>query len=154
LIARQAPSIETAGEQLVNATWPPSEYEYAVVELPATLAAPRMARVWVTAAPVTASLTEAEHDDILLVISELVTNAVRHVTYGPGEGTVSLALGVARPCLRIEVCDRGTGFSIQGVDPPAPDAPDGRGLLIVDAIATRWGASRGSRHCVWMEMGR
>jgi signal transduction histidine kinase len=45
-----------------------------------------------------------------------VTNAVRH---GPGGDTVSLALGVATPRLRIEVCDRGTGFPIEGVDPYA-----------------------------------
>ena len=46
----------------------------------------------------------------MLVISEVVTNAVRHVTHGPGEGTVRVALGVARRRLRIEVCDGGTGF--------------------------------------------
>jgi anti-sigma regulatory factor (Ser/Thr protein kinase) len=146
--------VEDVGEQLVDASWPPSEYECAVVELPATVAAARAARDWAAAASVTGSLKESERDDVMLVISELVTNAVRHVTYGPDEGTVSLALGVATPRLRIEVCDRGTGFSIEGIDPPGPDAPDGRGLFIVDAIAMRWGASRGGRHCVWTEIKR
>jgi anti-sigma regulatory factor (Ser/Thr protein kinase) len=146
--------VEDVGEQLLGATWSPSEYEYAVVELPATLAAARAARHWATAACVTSSLKPAERDDVMLVISELVTNAVRHVTYGPGEATVSVAVGVATPRLRIEVCDPGAGFSIEGVRPRAPDAPDGRGLLIVDAIALRWGASRGARHCVWTEIKR
>ena len=146
--------VEDVGEQLVDATWPHSEYEYAVVELPATRGAPGMARAWATAASVASSLTKAEHADVKLVISELVTNAVRHVTYGPGENMVSLALGVATLRLRIEVCDRGTGFLIERVDPPAPHAPDRRGLLIVDAIALRWGASRGARHCVWTEIKR
>jgi anti-sigma regulatory factor (Ser/Thr protein kinase) len=146
--------VEDVGEQLVDATWPPWEYEYDVVELPATLGAPRMARVWATAASVASSLTKGERDDVMLVISELVNNAVRHVTYGPGEATVSLAVGVAMPRVRIEVCDCGTGFSIEGVDRPAPDAPDGRGLFIIDAIALRWGASRGARHCVWTEIER
>jgi anti-sigma regulatory factor (Ser/Thr protein kinase) len=146
--------VQDVGEQLVEATWSPSDYEYAVVELPATLAAARAARHWATAASITGSLKDAERGDVMLVISELVTNAVRHVTYGTGEDTVSLAVGVATPRLRIEVCDPGTGFSIEGVDPRAPDAADGRGLLIVDAIALRWGASRGGRHCVWMEIKR
>jgi serine/threonine-protein kinase RsbW len=145
---------EDVGEQLVDATWPPSEYEYAVVQLPATPGAARMARAWATAASVTASLKEAERDDVMLVISELVTNAVRHVSHVPGEDTVSVALGVATPRLRIEVCDRGTGFAIEDVDRPTLDAPDGRGLFIVDAIAMRWGASRRGRHCVWTEIKR
>jgi anti-sigma regulatory factor (Ser/Thr protein kinase) len=146
--------VQDVGEQLVDATWSPSEYEYAVVELPVTLAAAGAARDWATAASVTRSLEEAERGDVMLAISELVTNAVRHVNYGPGEYTVSLAVGVATLRLRIEVCDPGTGFSIEGMDARAPDAPDGRGLLIVDAIALRWGASRGDRHCVWMEIKR
>jgi hypothetical protein len=54
-----------------------------------------MARVWATTASVTGSLKESERDDVMLLIRELVTNAVRHVTYVPGEGTVSAALGVA-----------------------------------------------------------
>jgi hypothetical protein len=52
--------VEDVGEQLVDATWPPAEYEYDVVELPATLGAPRMARVWATEASVASSLTKAE----------------------------------------------------------------------------------------------
>jgi len=146
--------VEDVGEQLVDATWSPAQYAYAVVELPATLGAARAAREWATAASVTSSLGHVERGDVMLVISELVTNAVRHVVYGPGEATVSLAVGVARLRLRIEVCDPGAGFSIEGVHPSAPDAPDGRGLLIVDAIALRWGASRGGRHCVWTEIKR
>jgi anti-sigma regulatory factor (Ser/Thr protein kinase) len=145
---------EDVGEQLVDASWPPPDYQYAVLELPATLRAPRSARVWATAAAVTGSLNDAERDDVMLVISELVTNAVRHSTYGPGEDTVSVALGVATPRLRIEVCDRGTGFAVEHVDRPILDAPEGRGLFIVDAIATRWGTSQRGRHCVWMEIER
>jgi anti-sigma regulatory factor (Ser/Thr protein kinase) len=95
---------------------------------PATLAAARVARDWAAAASVTGSLKENERDDVMLVISELVTKAVRHVTYAPGEATVSLAVGVATPRLRIEVCDCGTGCPLEGVDPPALDAPSGRGV--------------------------
>ena len=146
--------VEDVGEQLVDATWSPSQYEYAVVELPATLAAAGAAREWATAGSITSSLKEAERGDVMLLISELVTNAVRHAISGRGEDTVSVALGVATACLRIEVCDPGTGFAIEGVDRCAPDEPEGRGLRIVDAIALRWGASHGGRHCVWLEIQR
>lgn len=145
--------VEDIGEQLVDATWSHSEYEYAAVELPAELAAARAARDWATAS-ITSSLKDAERGEVMLVISELVTNAVRHATHGSSEDTVSLAVGVAKQCVRIEVCDSGTGFTIEAIDARAPDALDGRGLLIVDAIAQRWGASRGGRHCVWTEIKR
>lgn len=145
---------EDVGEQLADATWPPPRYDYAVVQLPAAPAAARAARAWARAAPVASSLTERERDDVVLVICELVTNAVRHVGSAPGEESVSLALGVAAPRLRVEVCDTGPGFSIAAIDPPQADAPDGRGLFIVDALAVRWGASRRGRHCVWAELER
>jgi hypothetical protein len=55
-------------------------------------------------------------------------------------------------CVQIRVTDGGS------VTPPAPrtvdpDAIDGRGLTIVDALATRWGVERGGRgQCVWAEL--
>jgi anti-sigma regulatory factor (Ser/Thr protein kinase) len=146
--------VEDVGERLVDANWSPSRYEYAVVELPATLAAAGAARDWATAVPVTSSLKNAERGDVMLVISELVTNAVRHANGGQGHDTVSVAVGIATARLRIEVCDTGAGFSVDGVDRCASDEPGGRGLLIVDAIAQRWGASRDGRHCVWLEIKR
>src|SRR5690242_21795297 len=57
--------VQDVGEQLVDAIWSPSEYEYAVVELPATLDAARAARKWATAALVTRSLEETERDDVM-----------------------------------------------------------------------------------------
>ncbi|MFF8387412.1 ATP-binding protein [Streptomyces kanasensis] len=69
-----------------------------------------------------------------LVVSELVTNAIRH-----GRGEVGLTVAAGADGLRIEVSD----------DNPAParlrpaDEADecGRGLLLVDALATTWGVS-------------
>jgi anti-sigma regulatory factor (Ser/Thr protein kinase) len=86
-----------------------------------------------------------------LVVSELVTNAVRH---GPGE-TISLRL-VAQPDGGItgEVVDQGDGHAAIDEQDVTTDGLDdelaagGRGLLIVDRLATNWGVEPGSTH-VW-----
>ena len=91
-------------------------------------------------------------DRVELVVSELVTNAVRH---GPGE-TISLRL-VAQPdgVITGEVVDQGDGHAaIDGRDVTTDGLDDGelaesgRGLLIVDRLATAWGVEPGSTH-VW-----
>lgn len=90
-------------------------------------------------------------DRVELVVSELVTNAVRH---GPGE-TISLRL-VATPGGGVtgEVVDQGDGHALIGEQDLTSDGLDdelaegGRGLLIVDRLATAWGVEPGSTH-VW-----
>jgi anti-sigma regulatory factor (Ser/Thr protein kinase) len=74
------------------------------------------------------------HDDILLVFSELVTNAVRH---GGGSGRVGVEH--SRGVTHLEVRDRAAA-------PPAPPAPGpttrpegGFGLRIVGELSTDWG---------------
>jgi anti-sigma regulatory factor (Ser/Thr protein kinase) len=92
-------------------------------------------------------------DRVELVVSELVTNAVRH---GPGE-PISLRL-IAQPDGGVsgEVVDQGDGHrqvEVRGQDPgPAVDVQEltegGRGLLIVDSLSSQWGVQPGST-CVW-----
>lgn len=86
--------------------------------------------------------------DAKLLVSELVTNSVRHGGPGP------LELRVGRPAggtLRVDVVDGGAGF--------VPHERDGRGgaaggwgLEIVDAVARRWGLLERRSH-VWFEVG-
>jgi anti-sigma regulatory factor (Ser/Thr protein kinase) len=95
-------------------------------------------------------------DRVELVVSELVTNAVRH---GPGE-TISLRL-VAQPdgVITGEVVDQGDGHVAIGEQDVTDDGLDdelaesGRGLLIVDRLATAWGVEPGSTH-VWFRFDR
>lgn len=86
-------------------------------------------------------------DRVELVVSELVTNAVRH---GPGE-TISLRL-VAGPDGGVagEVVDQGYGHSAIGEHRESSDelSAGGRGLLIVDRLTDEWGVTPGSTH-VW-----
>ncbi len=90
-------------------------------------------------------------EDILLLVSELVTNAVRHADVGPDRSLhVELKRWPSR--VRVEVAHPGPGFEHEGV-PPSLDATGGWGLVIVDRIADRWGiASRSGATCVWFEL--
>lgn len=90
------------------------------------------------------------HGVAALLVSELVTNSVKHsrATNGIIEVLICLTAGL----LRVEVSDDGQGF-----DPPegVPDDEDlGRGLKIVDELGDRWGRPTGLRTCVWFELDR
>ncbi|WP_242909832.1 ATP-binding protein [Actinomadura terrae] len=89
----------------------------------------------------------ADVDDIILMVDELVTNAIVH-----GTGPVRLALTLDGPVLTGRIGDN---------DPAAPAAPGGpprvldwaeagRGLLLVTALATEFGAHPdGTGKTVW-----
>jgi anti-sigma regulatory factor (Ser/Thr protein kinase) len=90
--------------------------------------------------------------DIVAVTAELVGNAIRHAAPLPG-GVVRVAWRLlSNGCVQIRVTDGGAAT------PPAPrfaapDAVDGRGLTIVDALSARWGVERdGLGQCVWVEI--
>ncbi|WP_420080178.1 ATP-binding protein [Streptomyces sp. JL4002] len=84
--------------------------------------------------------------DAELCVTELLANVVRHV----GEGTpVTLRVtGTGRAArTRVELTD-----PAPGVRPVRREAA-GRGLALVDALAARWGVTRGARtKTVWCEL--
>jgi anti-sigma regulatory factor (Ser/Thr protein kinase) len=87
-----------------------------------------------------------------LVVSELVTNAVRHG--GPtADGAVELSVGVDGERARVEVSDGGQGFA-----PPGGLGDDGEvggwGLVVVDRLADRWGIEVNGKTLVWLEFDR
>ena len=84
------------------------------------------------------SLDRSAVEDVKLLVSELVTNAVRHPR---STGAIELAVDIGRRCVRVEVTDPGTGFKRPRLSAPTPDALGGRGLLIVDRLASRWGVA-------------
>jgi anti-sigma regulatory factor (Ser/Thr protein kinase) len=89
-------------------------------------------------------------DDIRLLVSELVTNAVRHAG-GPPGGEVALDVSIDAPSVRVEVADPGGGFSPQPRDDEM-SRPGGWGLYLVDRIADRWGVARNHTNRVWFEL--
>ena len=87
--------------------------------------------------------------DVLLLVSELVTNSVK---YGD-RGALKLQIESRGPRkLRVEVIDQGDGFIPQARDRPMNE-PGGWGLHLVEALTDRWGVYEGSTH-VWFEIDR
>ncbi|MGN4159956.1 ATP-binding protein [Streptomyces sp. NEAU-PBA10] len=74
-------------------------------------------------------------DDACLVAGEMVANACRHTRSPVIRVSVTRLDG---PGVEIAVTDRSRALPIR--KPSRPDALDGRGLVLVDAIAARWGA--------------
>jgi two-component sensor histidine kinase len=105
---------------------------------------------------VRAALTRIEEiervvQDLLLISSELVTNAILHSGCARGD---QLDVSLSR-------CDRGyvlavtdPGNSGQRADPapPRPAGTGGHGLRIVEKLAARWGEARGRGYQVWAEV--
>ena len=89
-------------------------------------------------------------EDIRLLVSELVTNAVRHAG-GPAGGQVQLDVTVEPPRVRVEVADPGAGFDPEPRDDEMT-RPGGWGLYLVDRIADRWGVVRNTMNRVWFEV--
>jgi anti-sigma regulatory factor (Ser/Thr protein kinase) len=92
-------------------------------------------------------------EDLALLTSEVVTNAVKHGPI-PIENNVSLEALVFDDVIRVEVQDSGAGF-----DPPIPGPPDeprpsGWGLLLVEELARRWGVESLPSSTVWFEVAR
>jgi anti-sigma regulatory factor (Ser/Thr protein kinase) len=88
-----------------------------------------------------------------LVISEVVTNAVRHANLTLSQ-PIRVVLALVPRMLRIEVTDDGEGFD-PVVEPPLDQDPDegGWGLFLVEQLADRWGVDQGPPTTVWFELG-
>ena len=81
-----------------------------------------------------------------LLASELVTNSIVHAS-----GEVMLRASCPAGHLRVEVMDHGEGVPTRRVP-----GESGRGLQIVEALATRWGINRsnGAGREAWFELER
>jgi anti-sigma regulatory factor (Ser/Thr protein kinase) len=91
--------------------------------------------------------------DVVLLISELVTNSVRHAGLDASQ-PLQLSVGMEGDAVRIAVRDGGLGF----LPPKAPEDPahvGGWGLVLVDQLSQRWGVEReGGATIVWCELKR
>jgi anti-sigma regulatory factor (Ser/Thr protein kinase) len=88
-------------------------------------------------------LDAKQRDDAALMVSELVTNALRH-----GVGVISLQIDIQPAGLWIEVSDEGEARLSPG---PSPGAHGGWGLRIVEELADEWGVRAGSTK-VWFRL--
>jgi anti-sigma regulatory factor (Ser/Thr protein kinase) len=88
-------------------------------------------------------------NDVRLMVSELVTNGLRHGRLQPTD-RITLTVHAADAVLRVEVRNPGRGFT-----PPVRDGsakPGGWGLVIVAELSTAWGVVDDGATCVWFEI--
>ena len=117
-------------------------------ELPAVPAAVAAARGIVDEAAT--GLPSALRDDAALLVSELMSNAVRH-----GGATATLTVTVVGGYLTVEVHDDGPGRPAMPSGPLDPSVASGRGLRILDRIAAEWGVENdedGAGKTVWFRL--
>ncbi|WP_440100386.1 ATP-binding protein [Streptosporangium sp. H16] len=92
----------------------------------------------------TGRVADAALDDVVLLLSEVVTNSVVHSDSGHApEGSVTVCLGLGAGMVHAEVIDDGSATSLPFVRAAAPDSDGGRGLLLVEAMTTTWGTHHG-----------
>ena len=86
----------------------------------------------------------AHLDLALLLVSELVTNSVRHGGSAVSGGVVTVTVAAGAEAVRVEVTDRsGVGIPVLPSTAPADCEAEGRrGLWLVDALSARWGYQR------------
>jgi anti-sigma regulatory factor (Ser/Thr protein kinase) len=88
-------------------------------------------------------------DDLRLLVSEVVTNAVVHT--GPqANQSVEMRVEMAPDRTRVEVRDKGPGFEPTAA--PEPRAVGGMGMVLVDRLSRRWGIGPGPDFGIWFEL--
>lgn len=94
-----------------------------------------------------------DRDDAMLVLSELVSNAVKHASPLPG-GEVQVRWSIAEDQMHIEITDGGAATRPNAVI-AAMSALGGRGLDIVRTVSRQWGVTEdGDCVTVWADVAR
>jgi len=88
-------------------------------------------------------------EDVRLLLTELVTNALRHSAVAPGD-EIGVRAEVADGTVRIEVHDPGRDGDVERRAPGARGG--GYGLFLVDRLTNRWGVERRDGTTVWAEL--
>ena len=109
-------------------------------------------RVWMRAI---GELPDDQLGDVRLLVSELVTNALRHADLRPDD-SISLRVRIDSALVRVEVADPGQGFHLGGAAEDR-ETVEGWGLYLVATLADRWGVERdasATANAVWFELDR
>jgi anti-sigma regulatory factor (Ser/Thr protein kinase) len=113
--------------------------------------APARARAAVSAWCEPLAVSSASRQALVLLVSELVSNAVLHAK-APLESPIALTARLGEDSVHVSVSDAGEGFVPRPRDPAR--LSDGYGLFLLDKIASRWGVDASGSTNVWFELPR
>ncbi|MFJ3648142.1 ATP-binding protein [Streptomyces murinus] len=134
---RQGALSEKPRGPLTEARLPASDASFELPAHPLSVGAARrvvreLLTVW--------DVPEGVRDDVVLVVSELITNALVHA----GGTRIGCRLHRTAERIRVEVADEITGDAgsvLPVTCRPGPEDPHGRGLLLVEALSLGWGVT-------------
>ena len=138
----------------------PRDVEALKLTFPASAEAPGLARRSLD--KLEKSLDGDRLHELRLLVTELVTNSVRHAGLGPSD-SIGFEVAVSPDRTRIEVSDRGQGLGDAPVrrahetddpteDPVLAARGSGWGFHLVEQLSDRWGISRQGGTRVWFEV--
>lgn len=107
-----------------------------VVRLPFVLSTPSVARTRLAAFLTVHRASNAVIDDALIVISEMIANAVSHGV-PTADGMIEISWSINGTLLELSVHDSGINGQLKPVDFDE-DSLSGRGLSIINRVADRW----------------
>lgn len=85
---------------------------------------------------------------LALLVSEVVTNAIRHPRVNVAS-PINLRASVRGRSIRVEVTDQGAGFTPKQL---SPGVHGGYGLMLLHRRAERWGVDARHGNTVWFEL--
>lgn len=116
--------------------------------LPAKPVAASIARG--TLDPLQSRLSEDTYYTVQLLVTELVTNSLRHAEFSESDA-IDIRVDISDRKTHVAVCDPG-GRGLPKLVAQDLESTGGRGLFLVDALADRWGIRTNHRTCVWFEI--
>ncbi len=145
-VEKRTPPERLVEEILVAAALTAAAAEPITAELAADTTSPRQARLLIQ--DLLGSAADELVDTVQLLVTELVTNAVVHAASAP-----RLEIHLGRATIRIAVYD--DDATMPERREPDVDRPGGRGLHLLDLLATRWGSEpHPPGKVVWFEVDR
>jgi anti-sigma regulatory factor (Ser/Thr protein kinase) len=126
--------------------------DHDTVLLPFAPSTPGIARTRLAGFLTVHQASNAVIDDALIVMSEMIANAVSHGEPGH-DGTIEISWAIRGSLLELSVLDGGVGGSLKPVDFDE-DSLSGRGLAIINRVADRWWVdmSQGTRVAAELEL--
>jgi anti-sigma regulatory factor (Ser/Thr protein kinase) len=132
-------------------TKPSAPAQRITLELQRTVHAPALARAAVSRRCEQLDVDPSSAQSLILLVSEVVSNAVRH-SDGDPTAPVHLVASFDEAKIRVTVTDAGGGFVPRPRDPASTS--DGYGLYLLEKVAARWGVESKRDTKVWFELPR